>query len=80
MISDATRREVGHILKTGARMDVKAKGIEHPVTLYDVLGIGRPHKLYLPETGETLVSMVEEIPFKYEIVEANHLGGESYKD
>ena len=53
LISDATRREVGHILKTGTRMDVKAKGIEHPVTLYDALGIGRPHKLYLSETDET---------------------------
>ena len=53
LISDTTRREVGHILKTGTRMEVKAKGIEHPVTLYEALGIGRPHKLYLPETGET---------------------------
>ena len=79
LISDTTRREAGHALKTGTRMEVKAKGIEYPVTLYEALGIGRPHKLYLPEPGETLVSMVEEIPFKYEIVEANHLGGESYK-
>ena len=79
LISDTTRREVGHTLKTGTRMEVKAKGIEYPVTLYEALGIGRPHKLYLPETREPLVSMVEEISFRYEIVEANHLGGESYK-
>ena len=79
LISDATRREVGHILKTGTRMDVKAKGIEHPVTLYDALGIGRPHKLYLSETDETVVPLVEEVSLRYEIVEANHLGGESYK-
>jgi adenylate cyclase len=79
LISDTTRREVGHILKTGTRMEVKAKGIEHLVTLYEALGIGRPHRLDLPETRETLVSLVEEIPFKYEIVEANHLGGESYQ-
>jgi PAS domain S-box-containing protein len=79
LISDTTRREVGHPLTTGTRMEVNAKGIEYPVTLYEALGIGRPHKLYLPETREQLVSMVEEIFFKYEIVEANHLGGESYK-
>ena len=79
LISDTTRREVGHILKTGTRMEVKAKGIEHPVTLYEALGIGRPHKLYLPETGETVVSLAEEVPLRYEIVEANYLGGESYK-
>jgi hypothetical protein len=59
-------------------MEVKAKGVEHPVTLYEVLGIGRPHKLYLPETGETLVPLDKEVPLRYEIVEANYLGGESY--
>jgi hypothetical protein len=60
-------------------MEVKAKGFEHPVTLYEALGIGRPHKLYQPETGETVVSLAEAVPLRYEIVEANHLGGESYK-
>jgi PAS domain S-box-containing protein len=79
LISDTARREVGHTLKTGTRMEVKAKGFEHPVTLYEALGIGRPHKLYLPETGETVVSLAEAVPLRYEIVEANHLGGESYE-
>jgi len=79
LISDTTRREVGHILKTGTRMEVKAKGFEHPVTLYEALGIGRPHKLYLPEREEISVSLADEVPFRYEIVEANYLGGESYK-
>jgi adenylate cyclase len=79
LISDTTRREVGHILKTGTRMEVKAKGIEHPVTLYEALGIGRPHKLYLPERGATAVALAEEVPFRYEIVEANYVAGESHK-
>jgi adenylate cyclase len=78
LISDTTRREVGHSLKIGTRIEVKAKGIEYPVTLYEVLGIGSPHKLYLPETREIFVSLTEEVPFSYEIVEADYLGGESY--
>ena len=49
------------------------------MTLYEVLGIGSPHKLYLPETEETLVPLLREIPFKYETVEANYLAGESYR-
>jgi hypothetical protein len=49
------------------------------VTLYEVLGIGRSHKLYLPETEETVVPLAQGIPVKYEIVEANYLAGESYK-
>ena len=79
LISDTARREVGHILKTGMRMEVRAKGIEHPVTLYEVVGIGRPHKIYLPQPVEMLMTLVDEAPFRYEIVEANYLGAESYR-
>jgi adenylate cyclase len=79
LISDSARREVGPNLKTGKRMQVKAKGIEHPVTIYEALGIARPYHLFLPETEETLASLTEEVSLKYEIVEANHVGGESYR-
>ena len=71
LISETTRQEVGRILKLGQQMEVKAKGIEHPVTLSEVLGIGGPHKLFLPETTEALVPLAEEIPFRYAIVEAS---------
>jgi adenylate cyclase len=79
LISETTRKGVGPILKIGKQIEVKAKGIEHPVTLSEVLGIGGPHRLFLPETAEALVPLAEEIPLSYEIVEANHLGGEMFK-
>jgi adenylate cyclase len=78
LISETTRKEVGPILRAGKQMEVKAKGIEHPVTLSEVLGIGGPHRLFLPETTEALAPLIEKIPFRYEIVEASHLGGEVY--
>ena len=73
LISETTRREVGPILKIGKQMEVKAKGIEHPITLFEVLGIGGRHKLLLPETAETLVPLAEEIPLRYEVLEANQV-------
>ena len=79
LISETTRREVGAILKIGKQMDVKAKGIEHPVTLCEVLGIEGPHKLTLPESTEALVPLAEEIPFRYAIVEGDRLSGEMLK-
>jgi PAS domain S-box-containing protein len=79
LISDTARREAGPNLKIGKRMQVKAKGIEYPVTLYEALGIARPYQLFLAETVEALVSLTKEVPLKYEIVEANHLSGESYQ-
>jgi adenylate cyclase len=79
LISEATRREVGPMLRLGKQMEVKAKGIEHPVTLSEVLGIGGLHRLFLHETAETLVPLAEEILFRYAIVEGDHLSGELFK-
>jgi PAS domain S-box-containing protein len=76
LVSEATRREVGRILKLGRQMEVKAKGIEHSITLSEVLGIGGSHKLLLPETAETLVPLAAEIPLRYEVMEASNLGEE----
>jgi adenylate cyclase len=79
LISESTRQEVGPLLKIGRHMEVEAKGIEHPVALSEVLGIGGAHKLFLPETAEALVPLAEEIPLTYAIVEGAHLSGETFK-
>jgi adenylate cyclase len=76
---DRARLEVAPILKIGKQMEVKAKGIEQPVTLFEVLGIGGSHKLLLPNTAEDLVPLAAGIPLRYEIVEASNLNGEVYK-
>jgi hypothetical protein len=60
-------------------MEVKAKGFERPVTVYEAMGIGAPYKLYLPEIVDTLVPLTREVSFTYEIVQENHLSEESYK-
>jgi PAS domain S-box-containing protein len=77
LISDTARREAGPNLKIGKQLQVKAKGVDYPVTLYEALGIARPYRLFLPETTEELVSLT--VPFSYEIVEGNYLQGETYQ-
>jgi PAS domain S-box-containing protein len=79
LVSETTRQDVGRILSVGKQMEVKAKGVEHSVTLYEVLGIGGSHKLFLPETVDALVPLAEEIPVRYALVEGAHLGGEMLK-
>src|SRR5215831_14229937 len=79
LISDTTRQEVGRILKPGKQVEVKLKGIEHPVTIYEVLGIGGSYKLLLPDASEDLVSLADEILLRYEVVEASQTGGEMSK-
>ena len=54
LVSETTRQEAGRTLKIGQQIEVKAKGVEHPITLSEVLGIGGKYKLLLTETSESL--------------------------
>jgi adenylate cyclase len=77
LISDSARREAGPNLKVGKRLEVRAKGIEQPVTLYEALGIARPYQLFLPQDDQPLQSLNRIVPFKWEVVESNYFLGES---
>ncbi len=79
LISETTRQGAGRILKIGQQIEVKAKGVEHPITLSEVLGIGGSHKLQLTETSESLVTLPEEIPLRYEVVKSSQVGVESHR-
>jgi hypothetical protein len=79
LISETTRQEAGRILKIGRQMEVNAKGVEHPITLFEVLGISGRHKLLLPDVSEELIPLISNIPLQYEIVESSQLGHEVYK-
>jgi PAS domain S-box-containing protein len=77
LISETTRQEVGSILSIGKQTEIKAKGIEQPVVVAEVLGIGGRYKLYLPETADAVVPLAQEIPLRYAVVEGSHFGGET---
>lgn len=79
LISENTRQEVGTILRIGKQMEVKAKGIEYPVIVSEVLGIGGQHKLFLPEAADVVIPLAQEIPVTYAIVEGGHLDGAVFK-
>jgi adenylate cyclase len=75
LVSETTRQELGNRLRIGKQMEVRAKGIEHPVVIFEALGIGGRHKLSLLETVDTLIELKEEIPLHYEVVESSQVGG-----
>jgi hypothetical protein len=79
LITDATRRDAGPGLKLGKQTAIKAKGIEHPVTVCEVLGTGGRYRLVLPETDDALVPLAEEIPFNCAVVEGSHLGSDTLR-
>jgi len=75
LVSETTKQELGNRLKIGKQMEVKAKGVEQPVVLFEALGVGGRHKLSLAESVDTLVELKDEIPLLYEVVESSQVGG-----
>jgi len=76
LVSEATRREVGPMLKTGNQTEVRAKGFEQPLTLYEAVAIGAPHKLTLPQHRDNLIKMDHTIKVSYHVADEVHLNGE----
>jgi adenylate cyclase len=74
LISEATRQAVGPDVIVNAQIAVEAKGIEQPIPLYDVRGIGGAYDLLLPEREERLLPLHGEIPLQYTVLEGKHLG------
>src|SRR5207249_4548585 len=52
LISEATRHEVESLVQISRHMEVEAKGIVEPITLYELRSIGGAYNLFLPETHE----------------------------
>jgi adenylate cyclase len=56
-------------------LQFEAKGVELPITLYDVQGIGGPYHLFLPVREDALVLLREAIPLRYTVLDGTRLSG-----
>ncbi|HSF33136.1 MAG TPA: adenylate/guanylate cyclase domain-containing protein [Candidatus Tectomicrobia bacterium] len=74
LISEATRQEVGPIVEVAEKIEVAAKGIDKPMSIYKARGIGGNYNLFLPERTDTLVSLPEAIPLQFTLLEGKHMG------
>jgi adenylate cyclase len=78
LISEATRQEVGPMLQSAGPLQFEAKGVERPITLYDVQGIDGPYHLFLPTSEGSLVLLREAIPLRYTVLDGTRLSGIVY--
>jgi adenylate cyclase len=74
LISEATRQEVGSIVNVGERIEIAAKGIDKPITIYDARGIGGKYHLFLAKGADTLLSLPQAIPLRFTLLEGKHMG------
>jgi len=79
LISETTLQAAGPIVRVNAQMQVEAKGIAKPLTLYEVRGISGEYDLFLPEREDTPFLLHQEIPLRYAVLEGKHLGGTTFK-
>ena len=79
LISETTYKEVEAIAKTNGSMEVEPKGVSHPISIYDICGIGGSYNLELPSINESLQILANPIPVSYRILEEKHLGTELFK-
>lgn len=74
LISAATLHTLGPLVKVTEQIEIEAKGIEQPITVYNVQGMGGAYNLFLPVRDITLVTLPEPLPLRYTLVEGKLLG------
>ena len=79
LISETTYKEVEAIAKTNGSMEVEPKGVTHPISIYDICGLGGTYNLELPSINESLQVLANPISVSYRILEEKHLGAELFK-
>ena len=79
LLSEATRQEVEPLVRLRKQMEVEAKGIAEPITLYELHGIGGAYDLFLPAYQETLLPLRQELPLQFTVLEGEHVGRAVYQ-
>jgi adenylate cyclase len=74
LISEDTRQEIGPSLQVAEKLEVVAKGVDKPITIYNARGIGGKYNLFLPEHAVALVALSQAIPLQFTLLEGKHMG------
>jgi adenylate cyclase len=74
LISESVRQEAGDILRIDAQRDVRTKGSETPLRIYEVGGVAGRFNLALEENEPPLVTLVRQIPLRYIELKGKDIG------
>jgi class 3 adenylate cyclase len=78
LISEAAHSEVGNLVQVESQKQVQMKGINHPITLYEISGIAGDYNLSLSRQPEIFRDLPKAIPLQYVALESKHVGDRSY--
>ena len=74
LISESVRQEAGNILRIDAQRDVRPKGSETPLRIYEVGGIAGRFNVALEGKDLGLVTLARQIPLRYMVLEGKDVG------
>jgi len=75
LASEYTVDTVGEVLERGRSFQVDAKGIEQPVTLFEVIGMGAPWSLRLARSEEPFEALQPPLPVRLSELSGKKLDG-----
>jgi adenylate cyclase len=77
LVSESTRARCGDLLRIDGQMELRAKGVEKPMDVYEVGGIGGDYGLFLPAKSELhLRPLTHPIPVKVAVLQHKRSGRE----
>lgn len=75
LVSESVREAAGHVLRVDGQRDVRPKGSEMPLRIYEVGGIGGRFNLALADRTPAFVALARRLPLRYSILEDKETGG-----
>ncbi len=81
LISESTLKAVEPLVKIEGQKEVQPKGVQQPITIYDVGGIGGKYNLYLSKEEDLFLPLPEEInlQFHYALLDGKHIDNSLFK-
>ncbi|MBI5848052.1 MAG: GAF domain-containing protein [Nitrospirae bacterium] len=80
LASQGTVEACGEILRIDSTMEVMPKGVQKPLTIYEVGGIGGNYNLVLPEKKRTeLPELDRPLLVRFKVLDGKNVAGESFK-
>ncbi|MEO1430344.1 MAG: adenylate/guanylate cyclase domain-containing protein [Cyanobacteria bacterium J06633_8] len=72
-ISESTLKAAEPIVKIIGEREVKPKGVQQPITIYEVGGIAGDYNLYLKQEEEVFFSLSQPIMFEYAVLDGKDI-------
>ncbi|WP_071188167.1 adenylate/guanylate cyclase domain-containing protein [Trichormus sp. NMC-1] len=78
LISEHTWKDANIDLRIDNQLQVEPKGIKHPITVYEIGGIGEKYNLFLPKINEDIDILSEELPIEFIVLHGKHVDGKIF--